>query len=354
MKQLAISLGLYTEDTPMATVPFERQALTYSALSTFQTCRRRYRYRYEDHLVPIAKAHALAFGSIAHEWLETWHRDRSLDVAQAIIDHAYLNRHAESGEKRDWHYQTAMLRAYAQQFIDDAFTVVELEKEFVGRLENPPTGYPSRRFFMRGKIDGIVQRGGETLLLEHKTAGTLTGDYVERLGMDLQILLYAHYARTALDQPVTGILYNVLVKPRLAQAEGETEEQYQARCAELIAASKTGKTSAKRRMPESDEAFQARLAAWFEAEPRFTRIELLLDADTLTNVRQQIWDIAQEILATRRDGRWHQNGRACFGFGTCPYWPICASKANPLVIENQFKVEPPHAELSSDDDATTF
>lgn len=339
----------------MTTTPPLRQALTYSALSTFQTCRRRYRHRYEDHLVPVAKAHALAFGSVTHQWLEVWHRDRTLEAAQAIIDHAYVNRRAEPGELRDWHYQTAMLRAYAQQFAGDTFTVIALEKEFSGRLENPATGHRSRRFFVRGKVDGIVQRADEVLLLEHKTAGTLTGDYVERLGMDLQIQLYAHYARTTLDQPVTGILYNVLVKPRLAQAEGETEEQYQARCAELIAASKTGKTSAKRKVPETDEEFQTRLAAWFTAEPRFTRIELLLDADTLANVRQQIWDIGQEILVARREGRWHQNGRACFGFGTCPYWPICSSKGNPLVIENQFRVEPPHEELSSDDDpATTF
>jgi hypothetical protein len=338
----------------MTTNPLVRQALTYSAMSTFQTCRRRYRYRYEDYLVPIAKARALAFGSVTHEWLETWHRARSVDAAQAVIDHAYLNRQAEPDAKRDWHYQTAMLRAYAEQFADEAFTVVELEKEFSGPLANPATGYPSRRFFVRGKLDGIVQRGDDYLLMEHKTAGTLTGDYVERLALDLQIQLYAHYAREALAVPVTGILYNVLVKPRLAQAEGESEDQYQARCAELIAASKTGKTSAKRKVPENDEEFQARLAAWFAAEPRFTRIELLLDADTLAAVRQQIWDIGQEINAARRDSRWHQNGKACFGMGTCAYWPICSSKGNPLVIENNYRVEPPHEELTATPEEEAF
>jgi hypothetical protein len=256
---------------------------------------------------------------------------------------------SEPNEKRDWHYQNAMAVAYAAQVADEDLVVLALEKEFSGHLVNPVTGRRSRSFFLRGKIDGVVQRGPEVLLLEHKTAGTLTGDYVERLAMDLQIQLYAHYAREALGFPVTSILYNVLVKPRLAQAEGETEEQYQARCAELIAASKTGKTSAKRRMPETDEEFQARLAAWFAAESRFTRIELLLDFDTIEAVRQQIWDIGQEILAARRDGHWHQNGRACFVYGNCPYFAVCASKGNPLVIANQYRVEPPHEELSTDD-----
>jgi hypothetical protein len=331
-----------------------RQVLTYSAMSTFQTCRRRYRYRYEDHLVPIAKARALAFGSVTHEWLEVWHRDRSVEAAQAVIDRAYVNRQAGPDEKRDWHYQTAMLRAYAAQFAVEDFTVVDLERQFTGPLANPATGYPSRRFYMRGKVDGIVRRGDDYLVMENKTAGTLTGDYVERLAMDLQIQLYAYYAREALGFPVTGIIYNVLVKPRLAQALGETEAEYEARCEELISASKTGKTSAKRKVPETDEEFQARLAAWFEAEPRFTRIELLLDADTLAAVRQQLWDIGQEINAARRDGRWHQNGKACFGFGTCAYWPICSSKSNPLVIENNYRVEPPHEELSATPEEEAF
>jgi len=52
-----------------------------------------------------------------------------------------------------------------------------------------------------------------------------------------------------------GIIYNVLVKARLQQSAGETEAEYEARRAELIAKSKTGKSSAQRKLPESDEAF---------------------------------------------------------------------------------------------------
>ena len=329
-----------------------RDVLTFSSINAFQTCRRRYRHRYRDHLAPRERARSLRYGSITHAWLETWHGTGSIEAAQAVIDRAYANRFTEPAEKRDWHYQTAMLKAYAAHFAVEGFEIVALEKEFSGHIVNPATGRRSRSFFMRGKIDGVVRRGDEHLLLEHKTAATLTGDYLERLAMDLQIQLYAHYAREALGFPVAAILYNVLVKPRLAQAEGESEEQYQARCAELIARSKTGKTSAKRRMPETDEEFQARLAEWFAAEQRVTRVELLLDFDTIAAVRQQIWDISQEILVARRQGTWHQNGRACFVYGNCPYFAICASKGNPLVIENQYRVEPPHEELSSDDAST--
>ena len=136
-----------------------------------------------------------------------------------------------------------------------------------------------------------------------------------------------------MDYPVTEVLYNVLVKPRLIQAEGETEQEYEVRKAGLAAKSKSGKSSAKRRMPESDEDFQNRLAAWFAGEPRFTRQELLLDFDSIDNVRQMVWDISKELLDTRRTGRWHQNSGSCFGFGRCMYWPICSAMGNDETVD---------------------
>jgi hypothetical protein len=322
-------------------------------MSTFQSCRRRYKYRYLDGLVPVDKAPALRFGTVTHQWLEVWHRTQSLTEAQSVIEAAYPNRAGDAGEKRDFFYQTAMLRAYAAQYPAEDFEVVDLEHEFAGPLVNPaPGGRQSRSFIIRGKVDGVLRRGSNLLLLEHKTAASVTGDYIDRLPLDLQIQLYSHYLQETLRQPVSAVVYNILLKPRLTQAEGETEEQYEARKADLEAKSKSGKPSgAKRRMPESDEDFQRRLDEWFAAEPRFTRVELLLDQDTIDNVRQMLWDISKEILDARRTGRWHQNTRSCFGFGRCAYWPICSSKGNELVVENLFTRAAPHEELSPDEES---
>ena len=328
------------------------ETLTYSGLNTFQTCRRRYLYRYIQGLVPIEKPHALRFGSVTHDWLEAWHRTRSLAGAQSVIDRAYTDRTGDRDEQRDWLCQSVMLEEYARRFGSEDFEVLDLECEFSGPLRNPaPGGRRSRSFQIRGKVDGVIRRGEDVLLLEHKTAATLTGDYLERLAMDLQILLYCHYVRESLGHPVTGILYNVLLKPRLIQNEGETVEQYEIRKAELAAKSKSGKSSAKRRMPESDEDFKTRLRGWYAAEPRFHREELLLDFDSIDNVRQMIWDISKEILEARRTGRWHQNPRSCFGFGRCSYWPICSAMGNSeMVIENLFTRAAAHSELSPGED----
>ena len=324
-----------------------KDTLTYTAASTFQTCRRKFLHRYVNGLVPVVKQHALAFGSVTHQWLEVWHRTRSQVEAQSVIDAAYVNRGSDRDERHAWHYQTAMLKGYAAQYAAEDFEIVALEKEFAGPLRNPaPGGLPSRSFVFRGKVDGILRRGDSFILFESKTAGTLTGDYIERLGLDMQILSYAHFVREVLQYPVTSIIYNVLVKPRLVQAEGETEEQYSQRKAALEAASKTGKpSSAKRKLPETDDEFQARLADWFAAEPRFTRIELILDFDAVENVRRTLWGISKEILAARKSDGWHQSPKACVSFGRCPYFELCVSKDNPAVIENLYRREPPHSEL---------
>ena len=77
---------------------------------------------------------------------------------------------------------------------------------------NPATGAASRSFVLAGKVDGIVRIGGEHFILEHKTAAQVDGDYLEKLWTDFQITLYAHYIEETMGIPITGILYNVLVK----------------------------------------------------------------------------------------------------------------------------------------------
>lgn len=330
----------------------KQKTITYSALSTFQTCRRKYKHRYLDGLVPIARARPLGFGTITHEWLKVWHETSAVDLARKVIDQSYPDRDSEPDRKADWHYQTAMLRSYAAKYPDEDFKVVGLEREFAGPLVNPDTNRISRSFRMRGKVDGLVRKpSGEYCLLEHKTVATLTGDYMERVSLDAQIGLYVLYLNDTLSVPISTVLYNILQKPKLVQSRGETQAEFEVRAAELAARNKSGKSSARRKLPESDEAFQARLASWHADEQRFIRLEILLDYERLIEVRRQLWDIGQELLYARRKSLWHRNTLSCFGFGRCEYWPICSSGGNPNVIENFYRTETPHSELENQEHA---
>ncbi len=323
-----------------------RVVTTYSMWSLFRNCRKAAQWRYQLDLVPLERDRNLRFGSLIHECLETWHGTRDLSAALDHIDRACADRARDEDQHRTWHLATAMMRGYAARYPAEDFEVVALEKTFEGRIVNPATGAASRSFVLSGRVDGIVRVGDEHFLLEHKTASVLDASYLERLWTDFQITLYAYYVEQALGIHISGVLYNVLVKTRLKQRAGETQVEYEERRAALIAKSKTGKSSAKRRMPESDEEFQARLLAKYAEPGMFHREPIYISRDRFETLRAELWELTQAFLDARRRGVFYENTSYCFRWGRpCAYFPLCRSGGSSNVIENLYQRVAPHEEL---------
>jgi hypothetical protein len=314
--------------------------------SLFRNCRKAVDWRYLQQLVPRQRDRNLHFGSLIHECLQEWHQRRDLDGVLTIIDRLCTNRLQDESQRRDWHLATAMMRAYAVRYATDDFEIIALEKNFEGPIINPATGAASRSFMLAGKVDGIIRIQGEHFILEHKTAAQVDGDYLEKLWTDFQITIYAHYIEQTIGIPITGILYNVLVKAKLQQGKGETEEEFQARRAELLAKSKTGKTTAKRKLPEADEEFQQRLAEKYADSEMFHREMLYLSRDRFEILRNELWELTQAFLDARRRGVFYQNTAFCFNYQRpCAYFALCRSNGNPNLIENFYQRVPPNEEL---------
>ena len=324
----------------------ERMTTTYSMWSLFRNCRKACDWRYLQGVVPLETEPALAFGSLIHECLEMWHGGRDLAPVLDHIDRAYVNRAQDPEERKDWHLATAMMRAYAGRYASEDFDVVSLEKTFEGEIVNPATGACSRSFVLAGKVDGIVRVGTEHFLIEHKTASQVDADYLDKLWTDFQIILYAKYVEECLGIRIAGIIYNVLVKARLQQSLGETEAEFETRRAELLAKSKTGKTSATRKLAESDEAFQARLAAKYSDPEMFHRETLYISRDQFDTLASELWELTQAFLDARRRNVFYQNTSFCFQYHRpCAYFPLCRSGGNPNVMDNFYRRLPPHEEL---------
>jgi hypothetical protein len=251
-----------------------------------------------------------------------------------------------------------MMRGYATRYFEEPFEIVALEKEFEGKIVNPATGAISRSFTLAGKIDGIVRIGNEHFLIEHKTAAAVDRGYLERLWTDFQITIYGYYAEQVLGIRIAGVIYNILIKSRLEQRLGETEDEYEARRVELIAKSKNGKSSAKRRLPETDEEFQARLATKYAESEMFHREMLYLSRQQIDALRAELWELTQAFLDARRRNVWYQNTSFCFHYGRpCPYFALCRSGGNENVIANFYRRVPPHEELrgaAATDDSPSF
>ncbi|HCD99843.1 MAG TPA: hypothetical protein DER07_02240 [Armatimonadetes bacterium] len=319
---------------------------TYSMWSLFRNCRKAVEWRYLQQLVPLQRDRNLHFGSLIHECLELWHRERDLARVLDLIDRRCAARAQDEDQQRDWHLATAMMRGYAARYPAEDFEIVALEHVFEGPIVNPATGAASRSFRLAGKVDGIIRAGQEYFILENKTVSQIDSDYLERLWTDFQITLYAHYVEQTMGLPITGILYNVLVKARLQQSKGKTEEEFEARRAELLAKSKTGRTAARRREPESDEEFQRRLNEKYADPAMFHREMLYLSRDRFDVLRSELWELTQAFLDARRRGVFYQNTAFCFNYQRpCPYFALCRSNGNPNVVENFYQRVPPNEEL---------
>jgi RecB family exonuclease len=337
----------------------DKTLLTYSALNTFRNCPRKYKNRYLDNLRPRERPDALSFGSVIHTAIELWYRtqdaeSRLRDVL-AYIDDAFENRVVDSNHMVHWHLATAMIRGYAERYATEEFGIVEVEKEFVGEIRNPDTGRQSQTFRIAGKVDGIVRCHDGLYLLEHKTASTVDANYLDKLWTDTQIALYCYYLRE-LGYRIVGVIYNVLLKSRLKQGKGETQEEYEVRHAELAAKNKSGKSTAKRQMPEADEEFQARLTEWYSRPEAFHREFIYLSEDRLAMLQDEVWEITQQYLDARRRGKWLLNTSNCFSYQRpCEYLAYCQSGFHPNVADNLYEIALPNEELSRiDSEAPLF
>ncbi len=337
----------------------DKTLLTYSALNTFRNCPRKYKNRYLDNLRPRERAEALSFGSVIHTAIELWYRSsntesRLRDVL-AYVNDAFENRVVDPNLMVQWHLATAMIRGYAERYATEDFEVVEVEKEFVGEIRNPDTGRQSQTFRIAGKVDGIVRCHDGLYLLEHKTASTVDASYLDKLWTDTQIALYCYYLRE-LGYPIVGVIYNVLLKSRLKQGKGETQEEYEVRHAELAAKNKSGKSTAKRQMPETDDEFQSRLTEWYSRPEAFHREFIYLSEDRLAMLQDEVWEITQQYLDARRRGKWLLNTSNCFSYQRpCEYLAYCQSGFNPNVADNLYEIALPNEELSRvDSEAPPF
>ena len=138
------------------------------------------------------------------------------------------------------------------------------------------------------------------------------------------------------------------------RAKGETEEEFQERRAALLAKSKTGKTTASRKMAEPDEEFQERLAEKYTDPAMLHREMLYLSRDRFDILRSELWELTQAFLDARRRGVFYQNTGFCFNYHRpCAYFALCRSNGNPNVIENFYQRVAPNEELRVLPETTT-
>jgi len=251
---------------------------------------------------------------------------------------------------------------YAIKYQEEFFRTVATEMVIEGPVINPTTvrrQSSAHRMKFRGRIDGLVQRhedievgpNGTYWLLEHKTTSSLNGNYMQAIWEDPQIFLYSTYLEQSRGIRIAGVIYNVLAKSRIEQRKEESEVEFEQRRAALLAKSKTGKSSAQRRLGESDEDFRTRLNDIYSPDattPMFYRQEVLLDDRRRTEAMSELWWTVQSYRAAKRSGHWLKNRQQCHAYNSqCDYWTLCSAEPGEVddLITTYYRTEDAFVEL---------
>jgi len=321
-----------------------RMKTTYSLWALFKNCRKKCQIRYLLEYVSPDKNDNFTYGTLIHNCLEHWYKtnernfDAELTEAELKIDQEIKS--------------IAMMDEYLNVYPTEDFKVIEVEYEFEDDIINPETGHKSRSFKLGGKVDGIVQKpDGTYWILEHKTASTIDAGYISKLWTDFQILLYAYSVERTLDIKIEGIIYNILGKCGLKMGKGESEAEYQERYDALVAKSKSGKSSAKRKMSETEDMFFDRCTEWYQDKSNqvFHREEILLDRNRIKELQIELWDLTKSFLEAQKRGVFYKNNTFCTQFNSlCEYYQYCSSGENPMILENFFIKKEAHEELTTE------
>lgn len=317
---------------------------TYSAISTFLNCRRKYWYRYIRCLEQKDRPVWFATGTAIHMALEHWYNGMSVDEVQRIIADYFTDTHPETDDaerQKEWQEQyelaAKMFANYVQQYPQEQFKVLATEVEFdlkVGKV------------LLSGKIDALIEYNGKLWLMEHKTARYINYDYRKKLSMDLQNTLYTWAMSKWQGQPIAGVLYNVLAKDFPKKPE----------------VLKSGKLSTAKSQSTTPELYRAAIKEnglreddyleylnWLEGNQKdyFYREWLPIGKDEQANVLSEIKKVIRDARA--KSACYYRNTAQCHSFGQCGYWDACVSPDPEGVLEVGYVTTAAHPELSQGD-----
>ena len=298
---------------------------TYSSLTTFANCERKFYWRYIKQITPRTKAHALHFGQVIHTCLEKLYRGATVEQ---VGDWLMAAHNRGDIEAVDLWKANAMIGGYVARWgRDPEWKILAVEQVIdPQKIVNPRTKRSLRTFDFSGKIDLVLEKpDGSLWILDHKTAASINGAYLDRIWLDWQTALYAYFVEQIYQREVTGVIFNILEKPQLRQY----------------------KASKSRRVAETDEQYQCRLIEWAFDQRHYHREKIYLERWRIDQVPIQLIERAKQLQDTRRRGRWPQNFGHCYSYNRlCGYHALCASNNSRAVLQSEYEMRAAHEELA--------
>jgi len=178
-----------------------RSEFDYTMMSSFLTCRRKYRFRHVEGLVSKYEAMAPAFGSAIHKALDTWYAGKGIDAAITVFKTEF-KEDLEIDGKRTWAMGEWILKNYEDKYQDQPFKVIRTEHEFCLELPNKNK--------LIGRIDKIIDWEGALWVMDHKTTSQLGASFFKKHTPNMQFDGYIWAAKQE-GYNVQGVLVDAIL-----------------------------------------------------------------------------------------------------------------------------------------------
>jgi RecB family exonuclease len=279
------------------------------------TCNRMYFWKWILNLIPKKLNMAFWFGSTMHKSFEILPTVMQLSTDKALKK-IYKGMTSESKkaslrqtidvnarEEMDIQFKIGQLliRVYLDLYKEEfnAINILGTEKRFCKVLDRSPVDFI-------GTVDAWGEdKNGALTLLEYKTASRITADYFFRLKFDKQVNGYAIGLKELIGKYPQKCPYKVFRKPSIRPKVNETVPQY---------------------LDRLEEDLYQRADWYFLEEPlkfgksSIRQVEHDIEAGTY-DLHQKYEEYSDDELLNPCN--WSRNDRACFNYGTCPYFLLC-------------------------------
>jgi len=288
--------------------------VTYSSLSCFLACRKKYKLRYVDCIVPKEQPVALLFGTQVHSILERVFNQIKADQAfkggdtlLEEIERVAVESIPDKVESTERSKLIGLVLGYLRRWYNDdinEYDVVAVEHEFKISISNDVC--------FVGKIDGILRRRSDNkyFILEHKTASRVDSEYAEQKEIDGQTVAYAYAAERELGIKISGVIHDIIIKQQIRLKKGESQEEF---CDRLINT---------------------------VTDDNFVRIFTEVNSEKLEEFTEDLMSGVKDLSCCSHFYKCTGN---CLGkFGACEYLPICRGTN----CSNDFTFKKAHNEIS--------
>lgn len=355
--------------------------LTNTSRSTFRTCRYKYFLKYICGVRARKTPKALRFGIVLHEGLHRLKIGEGIEEALGVVYAMYANsiqRASDVDGEKALEYErsqvSALVEGWSWRWSGDTLKVIASEHVFRTSIVKPGTKRAMPIYRNGGVIDWIVKidRSHRIAIVDHKTTSESIGDgdyYWDSIALERQPAEYVAAARLE-GHDIDCILWDVIRKPTIKPkhepivdddgfkivVDANGDRVYLDNGKPRQSASKAEGWELRTSLETPDE-YGDRLFDDITYRPEFyfNRREIARTDDEIDTCLREMYQQADEIRRTTRNGHWYRNTDQCMGkYGACEFLPICHSKIRLEDLPEDFRITTHlHPELERSDARST-